>query len=175
VVLNSSYRGPLTYTDDVVEQAERGLERLHSALRPPLPGAQGAGETARGALDGQVQRVREGFLAAMDDDFNTAGALGNLFELVRAINQARADGATVEELSPAQAVLRELAGVLGLRLQQAEQQQQAADPFIELLLEVRGEIRKQKLWALSDRIRDGLKALGVTIEDSKEGSSWRYQ
>jgi cysteinyl-tRNA synthetase len=110
----------------------------------------------------------------MDDDFNTAGALGQLFDLVRVINQTRADGGTAEQLQPAQNLLRELAGVLGLRLASAEQTQQAADPFIDLLVEVRGEIRKQKLWALSDTIRDRLTELGVAIEDSKEGSTWRY-
>jgi cysteinyl-tRNA synthetase len=173
IVLNSSYRGPLTYTEDVVEQAERGLERLHSALRPALPGAKGA--PALESLEKQVQSAREGFISAMDDDFNSAGALGNLFDLVRAVNQARSDGATDAELRPAQALMRELTGVLGLRMHQPGEQSQAAGGFIDLLLEVRGEIRKQKLWALSDLIRDRLKALGVVIEDSREGSSWRYE
>jgi cysteinyl-tRNA synthetase len=175
IILNASYRGPLMFTDEVVEQAERGLERLRSALRPALPGAAGAPEAALQALESQVQATREGFLAAMDDDFNTAGAMGHLFELVRAINQARAGGADDIALRPAQDQFRELTGVLGLRLELPAQEQQAADPFIELLLEVRAELRKQKLWALSDLVRDRLAELGVTIEDSKEGSSWRYQ
>ena len=175
MVLNSNYRGPLTYTDEVVEQSERGLERLRSALRPALPGAAGAPEASLKALNAQCEATREGFLNAMDDDFNTAGALGQLFDLVRVTNQARADGATEAELQPAQALLRELTGVLGLRLAQPEQEQQAADPFIDLLVEIRTELRKQKLWALSDQVRDRLDALGVTIEDSKEGSTWRYQ
>ena len=175
VVLNASYRGPLTYTDDVVEQAERGLERLHSALRPALPGAKGALEASLKALDAQCEATRAGFESAMDDDFNSAGAMGNLFDMVRVINQARADGATSAELKPAQDLLSELTGVLGLRLAEPTQESQAADPFIDLLIEVRGEIRKQKLWALSDVIRNRLKELGVVIEDSKEGSSWRYE
>jgi cysteinyl-tRNA synthetase len=175
VVLNSGYRGPLTYTEDVVQQAKRGLERLHSALRPALPGAISAADAALAALDAACRAVREGFEAAMDDDFNSAGAMGVLFEHVRAVNQARADGATDAQLRPAQDTLRELAGVLGLRLPAAEQTQQAADPFVDLLLEVRMEIRKQKLWALSDLIRNRLKDLGVVIEDNREGSSWRYE
>jgi cysteinyl-tRNA synthetase len=69
--------------------------------------------------------------------------------------------------------LRELTGVLGLRL--AEKTGSGdADKFIDLLVEVRGKARAQKLWALSDMIRDKLKELGVTIEDSKDGTSWRY-
>jgi len=159
----------------VVEQSKRGLERLHSALRPALPGAKGISEAARQALDAQREATKVGFTSAMDDDLNTGGAMGQLFDLVRAINQARAEGATDAELEPDQNLLRELTGVLGLRLAQAEQEQQAADPFISLLLEVRSELRKQKLWALSDLVRNRLNELGVTIEDSKEGSVWRYQ
>ncbi len=79
------------------------------------------------------------------------------------------------DLAAAQAMVRDLGGVLGLRLQGTEKQGQAADAFIDLLVEVRGELRKQKLWALSDLVRDRLAGLGVTLEDSKEGSSWRYQ
>ncbi len=175
LILNSSYRGPLTYTDEVIQQAKNALDRLRSALRPALPGAAGAPEASRAALEAQRQATQEGFITAMDDDFNTAGALAHLFDLVRAINQARADGADDETLRPAQDLLRELTGVLGLRLEAAQQERQAADPFIDLLVEVRGELRKQKLWALSDVVRNRLKELGVVIEDSKEGSTWRYE
>jgi cysteinyl-tRNA synthetase len=175
MVLNSNYRGPLTYTDDVVEQSERALERLHSALRPALPGASGAPEQSLQALQSQTAAALAGFEKAMDDDFNTGGALGQLFDLVRGINQARADGAASDQLQAAQSLLRQLTGVLGLRMAQPEQENQAAGPFIGLLVELRAELRKQKLWALSDLVRDRLNELGVAVEDSKEGSAWKYQ
>ncbi|MBP7228639.1 MAG: cysteine--tRNA ligase, partial [Longilinea sp.] len=176
LILNASYRGPLTYTEEVVAQAERGLERLLSALRPALPGAAGLASDGQQALNEQAEATQTAFIEAMDDDFNTAGALAALFELVRAINQARADGATDADLQPAQTRLRQLGEVLGLRLEQPTEKEQGGQSaaLIDLLLEVRLELRKQKLWALSDRIRDRLKELGVTIEDSKEGSTWRW-
>ena len=91
----------------------------------------------------------------------------------KAINMARDSGATDEQLKPAQAALRELTGVFGLRL--AEKTGTGdSDGFINLLVEVRGEVRKQKLWTLSDLIRDRLKTLGITIEDGKEGTKWRW-
>jgi cysteinyl-tRNA synthetase len=93
--------------------------------------------------------------------------------LVKAINTARDSGATNDELQTAQATLRELTGVLGLRLQE-KQGTGDADKFIDLLVEVRSEVRKQKLWQLSDLIRDRLKEQGVAIEDTKEGTKWRY-
>ncbi|WP_298004107.1 MULTISPECIES: cysteine--tRNA ligase [Anaerolinea] len=175
MVLNSGYRAPLTFNDEVIEQTERALERLKSALRPALPGAAGISAEAVKALEEAARAARAGFKEAMDDDFNTAGALSHLFELVRAINTARTEGATDEQLAVGQNVLRELAGVLGLRLRMEEGKPQEAAPFIDLLVEVRSELRKQKLWALSDMIRDRLAALGVTLEDTREGTLWRYE
>ncbi|HHY88072.1 MAG TPA: cysteine--tRNA ligase [Chloroflexi bacterium] len=175
MVLNSGYRSPLTFNDEVVEQTERALERLRSGLRPCLPGAGGAAEAAVQTLQQQAERTREDFIAAMDDDFNTAGALAALFELVRAINQTRDSGATDDQLRPAQDLLLELSGVLGLQLEQQDKGGAQADPFINLLVSVRSELRRQKLWAISDQIRDRLAELGVVIEDSREGSTWRWE
>jgi cysteinyl-tRNA synthetase len=110
----------------------------------------------------------------MDDDFNTPLALAGVYELIKAINTARDNGATQDQLQPAQATLRELTGVLGLRLQEKQGTGSDADKFIDLLVEVRGEVRKQKLWQLSDLIREQLKERGVTIEDTKEGTKWRW-
>jgi len=115
-VLNSGYRNPLTFNDEVIGQAEKGLERLQSALKPAAPGATGISAEALKALDEQCKASRAGFESSMDDDFNSAGALGYLFELVRVINQARADGASDAQLESAQGLLEELSGVLGLSL-----------------------------------------------------------
>jgi cysteinyl-tRNA synthetase len=173
LVLNGSYRAPLIFNDETLDAAEKGLERIKSALRPAS--AKGAESTAEAvaALPAAIDTVKTAFVNAMDDDFNSAGALGAIFDFVRAINTARDAGATDAQLKPAQDTLRELTGVLGLRL--AEKTGSGdADRFIDLLLEVRSEVRKQKLWALSDLIRDRLKELGVTVEDTREGSTWRY-
>jgi cysteinyl-tRNA synthetase len=172
LILNSSYRSPLTFTDEVVEQSERGLERLKTGLRPATPGAGSDGEI-EAALEGQAATAKAGFLQAMDDDFNTPGALAQLFELVRSINQARDAGAGPEALGAAQQVLRELAGVLGLRLEEDDSRQREAGPFIQLLMEIREDLRKAKQYALADRIRVALQELGVTLEDGKAGTTWK--
>jgi len=172
MILNSGYRGPLTFTEEVIGQSERGLERMHSALRSELPGAKGAPSPA--ALDQQVQVTREGFGESMDDDFNSAGALAALFDLVREINQARADGATGAELKPAQDLLRELTGVLGLTMKEAITGDHTAKPFIDILVELRLELRKQKQYTLGDMVRERLTKLGVILEDSKGGTTWRW-
>jgi cysteinyl-tRNA synthetase len=170
--LNASYRGPLTFTDDVVRQAESALDRLRSAFKPGNPAGLPPGE-AEAALAAATAEARRRFEAAMDDDFNTSVALSHLFDLVRAINQARDAGAAERPLDDAQASLRQLAGVLGLRLSDSQSESQPAAPFIELLLEVREEMRRAKQWAVADRIRDRLAELGVGIEDAKSGTTWR--
>ena len=174
MVLNGSYRAPLSYSDDIMDAAERGLDRLRSAFKPAPANAPGAAAEVLTVLDKQNETTQQTFVEAMDDDFNSSGGLATLFEMVRAVNTARDAGATEGQLQPARETLRTLTGVLGLRLGEKKASGGDADPFITLLVEVRAEARKLKNWALSDLIRDRLKELGVAIEDSKDGTTWRW-
>jgi cysteinyl-tRNA synthetase len=173
LVLNGTYRAPLLFNDETLDAAQKNVERLKSALRPASASASGLAPEAVSALASASESAKSNFIEAMDSDFNTAGAIAALFELSKFINTARDNGATAEQLQAAPATFRELAGVLGLKLEE-KQGSGDADAFINLLIEVRAEVRKQKLWALSDQIRDKLKELNVTIEDSKDGTKWRY-
>jgi cysteinyl-tRNA synthetase len=175
MVLNSSYHNPLTFADEVIEQAEHSLERLRSALRPAISTSEQAPESIGHALEQQIEATRQGFLESMDDDFNTAGALGQLFDLVRATNQAKDAGVDEATLGLAQDMLRELTGVLGLQIEKPEEVSGDIDPFVDLLVEVRQSLRNEKLWDLSDMVRDRLAELGVVLEDSKEGTTWRWK
>jgi len=175
MVLNSSYRSPLTFNEEVISQAGRALERLRTAFRPATSPTDQAPEAVKKALQEQVEATRQGFIESMDDDFNSAGALGHLFDLVRAINQARDANVDADGLQPAQDVFAELTGVLGLSLERTENGSERAAELVDLLIEVRKELRQQKLWALSDLIRDRLAELGVVLEDGKQGSTWRWQ
>ena len=169
-VLTSHYRSPLTYTDEGLAAAERGVERMRAAVR----GQVDATGPAEGPLADAAKLARERFVAAMDDDFNTAAGLAALYDLVREINRAREGGAPPSTLAPAQATLRELAGVLGLTLAEGEKEAVlAARPFVDLLVSVRRDLRAAKQWALADRIRDELGKLGVALEDRPEGTTWK--
>lgn len=172
VVLNGSYRSPLVFNDDVVSQAEASLGRLRGALRAESEVEDGDTE-AEAVLDAQVGKTLKGFEVAMDDDFNTAGALGHLFDLVRAINQARDDGAGRSVLNGAKEHLQTLGALLGLRLATVASDAVSASPFIDLLVEIRQDLRASGEYSLSDRIRDRLGELGVTIEDKRDASTWR--
>lgn len=174
-VLNGSYRGPLIYSQEVIEQTEQAYQRLLGAKKAALPGAKGLEAAALEALNAEADKVKADFKEKMDDDFNTSGALAALYELVKAINQARAEGAKDEQMTSAQAVFTELTGVLGLRLEEQKSAGGDADAFIDLLVSLRRDLRAEKNWALSDKLRDGLKELGVILEDSKDGTTWSWE
>jgi cysteinyl-tRNA synthetase len=165
MALQTIYRAPLNYTDEGLEAARRGLERLDLAMR----GFNEAAERASTEIDTVLADAERRFREAMDDDFNTPVAVSVLFDLSRTAN--RASGV---DKAAAQAKLRELATVLGLELRAPEAIGAGdAGPFIDLLLVIRDELRAQKNWALSDAIRDGLAEQGVTVEDSPTGAAWR--
>ena len=111
----------------------------------------------------------------MDDDFNSSAALASLFELVRVINQTRADGGNDCQLEPAQSMIRKLTSVLGLTLDNVKGADQDVSGFVDLLIEVRKDLRENKLWAISDKIRNRLAELGIVLEDSKDGTSWHRE
>ena len=174
-VLNGSYRSPLTYSEEVIEQTEQTYHRLLNAKKPALPGAAGLPEDKAVALQNAAEQARNAFKESMDDDFNTSAALAAIFELVRNLNQARSDGATEAQLLPAREAFNELTGVLGLELEEKSGSANAADPFIDLLVSLRRDLRAEKNWALSDKLRDELEALGVILEDSKDGTTWNWE
>lgn len=175
-ILQSHYRSTLDFSAEAVEGAARGFERLTAAvvaLRERLR-ASPAG-TGEARLD--VTPFRTRFLEAMDEDFNTPQAVATLFDLTRELNQAlRAEGGVAREsLEQVDVFLRECAeGILGMVFAEPRSERKGTeDALMKLLVDIRREARTQKLWALSDRIRDDLARLGITLEDAKEGTTWR--
>jgi cysteinyl-tRNA synthetase len=171
IVLSSYYRNPLLYGEMIVADQERKLARLRSALDPPV--GSDTDSAAAQQLVAAAETARTRFVEAMDDDLNTSNTLATLFELVRAINTARDAGVGGAPFEQAQATLRELTGVLGLHLDQSHAQQQDIAPFVELLIELRTELRKAKQYALADTVRSRLTDLGITLEDGPQGTRWK--
>jgi cysteinyl-tRNA synthetase len=170
-ILNSHYRSPLNYSHEPLDNARASLTRLYTALRD-LP-------TVTAPLNSEAEQR---FRAALDDDFNTPEAIATLFELAREINRLRREQ---HELAAAEtaALLKKLAGILGLLERDAETWFKAAnqtsqiegleDAEIEALIQQRLLARTQKNWAESDRIRDELKAQGILLEDKAGMTTWR--
>ncbi len=173
LILNSAYRNPILFDNETLAQAEKAIERLKGSLKPANPKTEIKDEEIVKKFNEKIASVKEDFIASMDDDFNSAGALGCIFELVREINSMRDQGASQAQLDPAQNQIREFADVFGLVLEEEKTDAgQSADVFIQMLVDLRFELKKQKNWPLADQIRKELSEQGITIEDSKEGSLW---
>ena len=124
------------------------------------------------AATADTESYRSRFISAMDDDFNTPQALSALFDLARDINRERDSGHNVGEMKK---VFLELAGVLGLTLKATERKSADVAPFIELLIETRKSLRQAKQFQLADEIRAKLTGLGITLEDTAQGTVWRQK
>lgn len=174
MVLGSPYRAPLVYDANTLAENQRKLERLMSALRPAT-GTAMDGPVVE-SLQAALVIARQNFETAMDNDFNGPGATAAVFEMVRAINTARDAGVGSAPLEQAQAQFRQVTHVLGLQLQEQHSATGAeAAPFIELLLQTRADLRKAKQFALADQIRDQLVEHGVVLEDTSQGTIWRWK
>lgn len=163
--LSSHYRSPLTYSEEGVDAAERSLQRLKNSLREDND--QNSESEILSATE-----FSDRFVSAMEDDLNTPQALASLFDLAREINRFKGTGISV---SGAQSALKELGLVLGISFDnQGVNDSKDSHPFINLLVETRAQLRTEKQWALGDSIRDQLEALGVSLEDTPEGTTWRF-
>ena len=161
--LSSHYRSPQTYSEEGVTAMERAAERLRNALR------QGPAEGAE--LDPEPYQKR--FLQAMDSDLNTPQALAALHDLAHDINRGVDSG---KDVATAQGMLLSLGKVLGLTFKgKAPGEAQESEPFITLLINTRADLRAAGQFALADQIRSGLAELGILLEDTPQGTAWKYR
>ncbi|WP_411503046.1 cysteine--tRNA ligase [Brevibacillus centrosporus] len=174
-MLLGHYRNPINFSDDLLEQASNGLERIKTAYnnlnyrldlaRDEEPNGQ-AEEQAR-----IIGELRERFITEMDDDLNTANAITVLFDVVKEANlYMRQENVGKVEIQAYKDLLVELTGVLGLIL---EQEEELLDSEIDALIEERTEARRARNFARSDEIRDLLAAKGIVLEDTPQGVRWR--
>jgi len=163
-LLSSQYRSSINYSEDSLKEAQVKLERFYNALAQ---------------VDNYITPAKDNdfsqrFYAAMDDDFNTAEAIGVLFDLVREVNKAEGD----KKLALG-SQLRELGGILGcLQLSPEEFLQSGGDvdvEYIEGMIQKRIDAKKAKDFATADAVRDELLVQGIVLRDGPEGTSWAQQ
>lgn len=174
-LLSAHYRSPVNYSAESLTQAQAALERLYRCeenLAFALKNAGDAGESDAEAL-ARCLAAREKFVAAMDDDFNTADAIGVVFEMVRDINTYLRVTRLKQDLMKLDTLYRELVSLLGF-LKPVEEQKLSAEE-IEADIARRAAAKKEKNYALADEIRNALKEKGVVLEDTAAGVKWRYE
>ena len=183
-MMSAHYRSPINFSDDLLEAAKTGLERLY-ACRDNLRFLLGKAETHQAAgsngevptgADAPFAAYFDQFVEAMDDDLNTADAISVLFDLVRDVNTQVAEwqkeslsADAVQGMQAALTLLTKLAGVLGLLLKEPET---SLELEVEDLISQRQTARKEKNWTESDRIRDKLRDMGIELQDTPQGIKW---
>lgn len=168
-LLTVQYRGPVNFSDEAMKQVKQGYDRLINADETLLflmkNGNAEISDDERAVLK-NLEKHRTRFIAAMDDDLNTAAAIGSIFEMVSDINVAVKGGVSKEFAEKAYAMLHELTDVLGV-LQKNEDD--AVDTAIQALVDERQEARKAKNWKRADEIRDMLADKGYILKDTPQG------
>lgn len=175
MMISAHYRSPINYSVDLIEQSRSALERLYNcrssldfALKQKPLSGQVSDEVAA-----RMEQLCNAFVDAMDDDLNTADALGVVFELVREINTMLADpAASGDALKAADDLFREFCDVLGLL---PEKEDAGLDEEIEELIRQRTAAREKKDYATADAIRGRLKEMGVVLEDTPGGVKWKRE
>ena len=176
LLISSQYRSPINYSAEIIEQCSAALNRLYTcrdSIDFELKNAADAAHDGDDAVIEGFSKYREQFIAAMDDDLNTADAIAAIFELVRDINTNVVGKGSSKKLCEAAAgIFDELTDVLGLVYNRKTEE---LDDDIEKLIEARTQARKDKNWAEADRIRDELKARGIVLEDTAQGVKWHRE
>lgn len=197
LLLSSHYRRPIDYGPSRLDEIARGLQAFRNFFERSarLTGEsfyelQAPRREAEARTPGSIVEIEEHrgrFLEAMDDDFNTGGALGELFEMLRGLNrfadakklEGDRDPAVLAEFRAGVLVLRELTQILGL-FRAAPAPSKSHDDgltpaLLDLLVKLRTQVRKEKNFALADQIRKELAALGVILEDRPDGTAWKIE
>ena len=190
-LISAHYRHPLDYSLDSLQTSESALKRLKNCLEalkkyedtPEI--IEGQNSTSLNVSDGDttllsaVETMQSQFSNAMDTDFNTAQAVGAIFTFVSQVNRSLETSTEVSNQTFARAykALIETCQVLGIYTtneQDSGDTVEYLNPLLELLLEIRQDARNQKDWNTSDKIRDRLKKLNIEIQDTHEGSTWKF-
>ena len=180
-ILQTHYRSPLDFSEERLEEAKTSLGRLQNtqAYVGELAGKDGDADTAAG-LAAKAEELVKAFDEAMDDDFNTALAISQLFALSKEINiyyqAVTAEGKAFDKANflRAKAAWDAMAGVIGIFEQQESSKDDGlTDKLMALIISIRQDARKSKNWAVADKIRDDLKAAGVVLEDTPNGVRWK--
>jgi len=160
-MLSSQYRNPINFSDDLIKQADTALERINNcrALLKYVAGLGRSGESY------DLSDSRQKFIDAMDDDLNTADAIGVIFDLVTKANTAFSGNGDSESAAKTLSLLDELLDVLGL----IRDEDDSIPEEIQKLVDERTEARKNRDWAKADSLRDLIKEKGYELKDSKDG------
>ena len=180
-ILMSHYRSSLDFSDKALDAATTGLKKIQNFM-VRIQDAITSADQASGQQILPLEKFENNFRAAMNDDFNTAQALAATFDIISEVNKILDD----KKNQPGKSELQQLRGVmtktlgnvLGLISREHTESKTSGEDFdhlMDVLLDVRSDLRKEKNFQISDKIRDGLGAIGISIKDTPDGASWEKE
>ncbi|MGQ9608515.1 MAG: cysteine--tRNA ligase [bacterium] len=189
-LLSAHYRAPLELKDNSLDEASNAVARIYNCVK--MTDRLGSKQkdiafdkltNSAKELDNKIDDTIQKFETAMDDDFNTPGALGAIFDLVSAINIFISENEPLCEcdktvIGRANLVLTELCGILGIDFKKSEFSKEGnllIDSLLKLIIEIRNDARSKKDWATSDKIRNNLAELGIKLKDTRDGTIWEFE
>ncbi len=175
-MLSAHYRSPINFSDELLEQAKNGLDRIYTAIENLQYMREHAVDAAitpeEQKLKGRLLEIKEKFIEAMEDDLNTADAIAAIFDMVKELNSniTATSTPTVAIIDAGLSLMNELGDVLGIAQKKEEK---TLDAEVEELIAQRQQARKEKNFKLADEIRDKLKAMDIILEDTPQGVKWK--
>lgn len=178
-VMSSHYRKPIDFSEEELKQSLAALERITNTLDrvENLVKENKEGNNSCEELKKELEKSKIKFIESMNEDFNTAGAIGSIFELVKETNKTLDLDFPSEEgnkilVEVANFIREVMEEVLGIKIEIKKELENLTVELIEFLLKLRRDSRDEKNWILSDKIRDGLNRLGINIKDGKDATQW---
>lgn len=199
-LLSTHYRSPIDFSDERIEDTGKGLDRFYRLIEAyeRISGSsfyeietqsenrRSSSLVAKNDFMRDMVQLRQKFLEAMDDDFNTGGAVGFLHEMVRLINgfvaeqklESEKTDEALEQFTQAMTIFKELSNILGVFRKPVAKAEDGLDDglandLMQLIISLRANARANKQWEIADQIRDGLNALKVELEDRPDGTTWK--
>jgi len=179
--LMKHYRSPINFSEERIQEAKHALERIITALQnieEALRETDRPSVDEEGTLSGTIENLKEDFLAELDDDFNTAGAISKIFDMVKEINfilsKSKLSKGDYVDLIKIKSAIEDFDSFLGiLSLKDVQLSTVAEESLIEILIDIRNELRKEKNWRLADEIRHRLEDLGIELKDHPGRTAWQ--
>ena len=171
-MLSAHYRNPINFADTLMEQAKSAVERVYTCIENLefLEQSAPEGEDDK-AVSEKLEGFKQKFIAAMDDDLNTAGAIAAIFDIVYMANTEINGESTKKTIEQTIALIHELGNVLGLFNKETKR---SIDAEVEALIEERNRARAEKNWARADEIRDKLREMNIILKDTPQGVQWSF-
>jgi cysteinyl-tRNA synthetase len=171
-LLSAHYRRPFDFSERAIMDAEKGLLRIQNTLFNLGNALEHATDSSEDEFKELIESAKQSFVEALEDDFNVPRALAVLFDFVREINTYLEENPVKKSLVRADAMIRELTAVFGLKFEEEIPAQ--VKGFIDLIIKIRAEMRDRQDYEASDKIRKQLLALGILLEDRERGTVWRF-